>query len=505
MEIKVGVVTEDEGFRLLFAGSPLPKWFCDLETLAFLDVNHAALALYGYSRGEFLRMRLTDIRFEEDADRLQADVHQLRGATTWSSGERRHRLRDGRLIDVQVTAQRLTFHGRPAALVVVHDLTARKEAERRLKRSEARNAAIVESALDCIITMDAKGLVVEFNPAAERTFGYRRNDAVGRPLADLIIPPALRQAHRDGLALYHATGEATVLNRRIEMTALRADGTEFPVELTISVTQGEADEALYTGFVRDISERKRAEDEWQRLNTELEERVRRRTSQLQAAMNELEAFSYSVSHDLRAPLRSIDGFSHALAEDAGTLLPAEAARHLDRIRAATQRMGTLVDDLLRLSKASRGELKRETIDVSDLAHRIATELGRQEPTRPVTFDIAPALVAQGDARLLRVALENLLDNAWKFTRHRTNARIEVGRTSPDEATAAFFVRDNGAGFDPTYAEKLFGPFQRLHTASEFPGNGIGLATVRRIVHRHGGRVWAEGEPDRGACFYFTLS
>lgn len=224
---------------------------------------------------------------------------------------------------------------------------------------------------------------------------------------------------------------------------------------------------------------------------------------LHDANRELEAFSYSVSHDLRTPLRGIDGFSQALVEDAGPALPPEARRHIERIRSATQRMGHLIDDLLALSKVSRADMKPERIDLSDLAAQIVADVRRQSPSREVTVTIAPDLSATGDPWLLRVALENLLDNAWKFTGHRDRATIDVGRVH-DGATPAFYVRDNGAGFDPAYAGKLFGPFQRLHAASEFPGTGVGLATVQRIVRRHGGRVWAEAKPEQGACFYFTL-
>lgn len=241
-------------------------------------------------------------------------------------------------------------------------------------------------------------------------------------------------------------------------------------------------------------------DDVRRLNEALE----RRATQLMSANLELEAFAYSVSHDLRAPLRSIDGFSQALVEDAGPALPEDARRHLDRIRAATLRMSHLIDDMLALSKVSRAEMKRTPVDLSDLAARTVAALRHQAPTRDVTVTIAPDMTAEGDARLLRVALENLLDNAWKFTSRRDRPQIEVGRTSGQDSTPIFFVRDNGTGFDPAYADKLFGPFERLHAASDYPGTGIGLATVQRIVHRHGGRVWAEAEPNRGACFYFTL-
>jgi signal transduction histidine kinase len=247
-----------------------------------------------------------------------------------------------------------------------------------------------------------------------------------------------------------------------------------------------------------------AEQQQRRLTVEFEERVRQRTVQLQAAASELEAFSYSVSHDLRAPLRSIAGFSQALIEDAGPTLPPDAQDDIARIVAAAKRMDHLINDLLALSMVSRSEMTRESVDISDLARKITGELADVSPTRVVAVTVAPGMVAQGDPPLVRVALENLITNAWKFTSRRELASIEVGQTTGEGMAPVFYVRDNGVGFDPTYADKLFGPFQRLHDATQFPGTGIGLATVRRIVLRHGGRVWAESQPGQGACFYFTL-
>jgi len=248
----------------------------------------------------------------------------------------------------------------------------------------------------------------------------------------------------------------------------------------------------------------RVEEDQRRMTAEFEERVRERTVQLQAAIGELEAFSYSVSHDLRAPLRSIAGFSQALIEDAGPSLSADARDDIARIVAASRRMDHLINDLLTLSMMTRAEMTRESVDVTELANRIIAELADTSPTRAVAATVAPGMVAHGDPRLMRVVLENLLTNAWKFTSRRERACIEVGQTEADDASPVFFVRDNGVGFDPAFADKLFGPFQRLHDAVEFPGTGIGLATVRRIVLRHGGRVWAESRPGQGACFYFTL-
>ncbi len=228
------------------------------------------------------------------------------------------------------------------------------------------------------------------------------------------------------------------------------------------------------------------------------------TSSLEAANKELEAFSYSTSHDLRAPLRSIDGFSQVLLEDYGDTLDAQGHDYLRRIRMATQRMAELIDALLELSRVTRAELSRTPLDLTAMAHTITEELRRREPARAVELVLAEGLTASGDPTLLRVVFENLLGNAWKFTAKTAPARIEIGSLRQPDGVLAYFVRDNGAGFDMQYAHKLFGAFQRLHRMGEFPGTGIGLATVQRIIHRHGGRIWAEGIVDRGATFYFTL-
>ena len=391
------------------------------------------------------------------------------------------------------------------------------------RQSEAAHAAarftnIVNLAADAIISMDENQHIHIFNQGAERIFGYTAAEVAGQPL-DMLLPAHLAEAHRAHVRRFATEPEtARDMNRRAEIHGRRRDGTEFPAEGNISKVT-ENGKIQFTVILRDISARKQAEEEIRQINVNLDRRVIERTAELQAANQELEAFSYSVSHDLRAPLRTIDGFSQAVLEDCADQLGDQGREHLNRVRAATQNMGHLIDDMLKLARVTRAEMKREAVDLSALANSVLANLQTSAPERKMDWHIEPGLVASGDAPLLRVVLDNLLGNAWKFTAKQSHACIDFGalQASPvmDEAERVgnppsntggpiYFVRDNGVGFDMTYAGKLFGAFQRLHNVSEFPGTGIGLATVQRIIHRHGGRVWAESTPGKGATFYFSL-
>lgn len=251
-------------------------------------------------------------------------------------------------------------------------------------------------------------------------------------------------------------------------------------------------------------ERRAAEEKLHLLNLELEQRVALRTAELESANKELETFSYSVSHDLRAPLRAIDGFSKIVLEDYSNQLDEQGKNYLDRVRAATQRMGDLIDDILSLSRITRLELRYETVNLSAIANEVLEELQKDQPERKVDRHVEPKLVAEGDPQLLRVLLTNLLGNAWKYTGKTAAALIGLGAIRNADGTTDFYVRDNGAGFDMAYVDKLFSPFQRLHSSAEFQGTGIGLATVQRIIHRHGGKIRGDGVPNHGATFYFSL-
>jgi PAS domain S-box-containing protein len=393
-----------------------------------------------------------------------------------------------------------------------------------LRESEERYRRLFETAPDAVMLCDGELKLVAVNPSGVALFGYdSAEEMIGKDVREFYAPE-----NRGATATAKERLLRVGAMKGIERVGLKKDGTRLPLEGSAALILGaDRKPKAIIGMLRDVSERKQAEQEIFRLNTELERRVAERTAELEAANEELEAFSYSVSHDLRAPLRSIDGFGRALAEDCATQIDAQGLHYLARIRAGAERMGRQIDAMLSLSHVTRSELRRESIDVSALAERIAAELQATQPERVVEFVIRPGLSTEADARLLRVLLENLLGNAWKYTRKHTTARIEfgsladgvwpmaedrtqAGQDGGDQVPSAishqrvFFVRDDGAGFDMGYVDRLFRPFQRLHGVNEFEGSGIGLATVQRIVRRHGGRVWAEGAVECGATISFTL-
>jgi len=447
-------------------------------------VNPAMEELLGYGADELVGQHWRTTIVPDEIERVQEKTSQ-RLAGISEQYEARMRAKDGREIPVLLSARPLFEDGEfTGVLSAFTDMSERETLEGMWRRYEF----IVNASREFMILIGRNGVYEAANEAYCKTHNKTREEIIGKTVVEVWgedvysanVKECLDKCFDGEIVHYTAWFDFSTLGPRC------MDVTYYPY-------YGGAGNVTHAVVVsRDTTERQRAEDA-----------LCERTAQLESTNKELEAFAYSVSHDLRAPLRSIDGFSQILLEDYTDKLDAEGQDYLRRVRVASQRMAHLIEDLLTLSRITRREMRREPVDLSALAREIVAELKQREPDRQVEFVIEEEVTADGDAGLLRVVLENLLGNAWKFTARHPRASIEFGVTQRDGETA-YFVRDDGAGFDMAHADKLFGTFQRLHSAAEFEGTGIGLATVQRIIHRHGGRVWADGAVEQGATFYFTL-
>jgi protein-histidine pros-kinase len=442
--------------------------------------NGEAERLLGYMRDEFIGRPIEVLvpeRFRAAHPSHRAGY--LADPRTRSMGaglDLAARRKDGSEFPAEISLSQVLVAEGAYTSAAVRDVSLRRRVEDTFR-------GLLEAAPDAIVIVDRSGRITIVNAQAERLFGYQRSEMIGQPV-EMLVPRRYREAHPAHRTGYFGAPRPRSMGSGLELFAVRKDGSEIPVEISLSPLETE-EGILVSSSIRDVTARKETENA------------------LRLAYKELESFSYSIAHDLRAPLRGMNGFAQILLEEHGDKLDADGLDCLNEIRTSAVRMAGLIDALLSLSRVARTEIRRERVDLGHVARSAIARLSAGDRERAVELDVANDLSVSADPSLVRNLVENLIGNAWKFTRQVADARIEIGAVEAG-AGRAFFVRDNGAGFDMGHAARMFGPFQRLHTEAEFPGTGIGLATAQRIVHRHGGTIWAEGEVGKGATFFFTL-
>ena len=457
-------------------------------------VNAQVETLFRYTRDQLLGAPINSLvpeRYRERHLKHREDFFRDPHLRAMGMGLELYALRsDGSDFPVEISLSHLATGSGTFVISIIRDISSRRRAEEQFR-------GLLESAPDAMVIVDQQGKIVLVNSQTEKLFGYGRNELLGHSV-EVLIPERFHHVHPGHRAGFFSDPRVRPMGVGLELFARRKDKSEFPVEISLSPLQT-TERLLVTAAIRDITDRKQIEAEIRVLNEELQARV----AELAASNRELEAFSYSVSHDLRAPLRQIDGFSKILLEEGYDSLSPELRQCIQHIRQGTLNMGRLVDDLLNFSRLGRQPLQRHTVDMHKLVNGLIAEMQQEVQMRQIQWHIHPLSTVACDPVLVKQVFLNLISNAVKFTRPRSPAVIEIGQDCQDDQTV-FWVKDNGVGFNMKYSDKLFGVFQRLHLQDEFEGTGVGLASVQRIVHKHGGQIWVEAEVDRGATFFFTL-
>jgi len=484
-----------ERYRELFLWAPMGMALVDPNG-KFVEANRTLSLFIGFDSDYLAGKSLFSFVIPEDQD--SAFVHLRNAVKTGKTQACEFALKGKGYRQISVLARMSPFVGRTRRdrlMISLADVTQIKNAEHQLKKKEREIRTLVDNAEDIIVRFDRHLRHVFVNKAVEKLTGLKMDDILGKTYRELKYPQDLCDFWDNKILSVFREKK----KRRFEFPLVKAREKKFCESLMVPELDNHGSVKYVLSIVRDVTEKKDAENKILELNRELETKCK----ELEAANRELEMFTSSVSHDLRAPLRSIKGFSTALLEDYFPVLDKKGKDYLARIRRAVQTTENLIDSLLQLSRLSTARLDIQTLDLSAMARKSAAELKKNHPGRKAEFVIGEGLSAPGDLNLLTIVIQNLLRNAWKFTNQEPVARIEFGLKDQGQKSC-FYVRDNGVGFDMAYADKLFQPFQRLHSHSDYPGSGIGLTTVRRILSRHGGEVWAESKPGGGATFYFTL-
>jgi PAS domain S-box-containing protein len=483
-------------YRRLFEAAQDGILILDADTGRINDVNPFLFHLLGFSRNEMIGKTVGELSPFKDIEENKIMLSRLQKDGYVRYEDLPMETRDGHRIAVEFVCNVYQAGEVKVIQCNIRDITERKRAETAL----IRLASIVESSDDAIMGKDLNGIITNWNRSAEKLFGYTAVEMVGTSIMRLI--PADRQEEEDHILGKIRRGESL---EHFETLRLAKDGHQVNVWITVSPIRDATGKVTgVSKMVRDITDRKMAEEKIRQLNVELERRVGERTAQLKSANEELEAFSYSVSHDLRAPLRHVMGFVSLLQKDSAPSLSEKSLRYLTTISDSAKRMGNLIDDLLDFSRVGRAEMQKTDVNLDELVRETLSDFQMETQGRNIVWKIQPLPPVRADRALLRLVLVNLISNAVKFTGHCGEARIEIGCLPGDGTETVICVRDNGAGFDPLYTNKLFGVFQRLHSNAEFEGTGIGLANIKGIILRHGGRVWAEGVVNGGAAFFFSL-